>query len=332
MALKHYFNTVFKFFVFVLLCYVFYRQWSAVPSFEILHSAFLSDLSRSEWLLLAAAIFFMPLNWLLETLKWNTLLKPDVHLKLWPAFKAILSGVTVSLFTPNRTGEYAGRILLVEAQHNWKAAIASVMGSFAQILVLTGMGVLGAAGFLYVLPGSGHRFLYAVALSGLLPWLAALYLYFHPVLLLSLSQRLPLPKRLGNYLKPLNVISNWSKAQLGKVLVLALLRYLVYGGQYLLVLAFFGVSPSLWQGISGVATIFLLQTGIPLPPFGALLARGEIALMVWTVFDANEIAILAATFVLFIINLSLPALFGAIFIFKTNVLKSIGYDDKQEKE
>jgi len=53
-----------------------------------------------------------------------------------------------------------------------------------------------------------------------------------------------------------------------------------------------------------------------------------LALFVWKNFEANEISILAATFTLFIINLSFPAFVGMIYIIKTNILKSLGYESK----
>lgn len=87
----------------------------------------------------------------------------------------------------------------------------------------------------------------------------------------------------------------------------------------------FGINITLITALSGISTIFLVQTSVPLPMVVGLLVRGEIALTVWGNTGANELAILAATFLLFIINLSVPALLGLVIIVKTNVLKSLGY-------
>jgi len=87
-----------------------------------------------------------------------------------------------------------------------------------------------------------------------------------------------------------------------------------------------GVDVPFGAAFAGIATIFLVQTGIPLPLAGSLLARAEIALFMWGTFDANELSILAATFGLFIINLALPALLGAVFIVKINEPKTIDYE------
>lgn len=320
-------NITLKILVLGLLCYAFYLQIFSGGSFQAIRQAFLQNYQALRPGYLILAVLLMPLNWLLETQKWRLLLRPDVDLPLSIAFRAVLGGVTVSLFTPNRTGEYAGRILLVDAQYNWKAAIASLVGSFSQIIVLTGMGIPGLIYFLTFLPKADYWAW--LPYVGILPWGILLLLYLRTPRLLSLLNQFRIPERWKNHLRPLAVVKHYSQRQLVQALGLSFLRYLVYSAQYLLVLALFGIKPDLLEGVAGVATIFLLQTGIPLPPFGALLARGEIALLVWSVFGANEISILAATFLVFIINLSLPSLVGAVFILKTNVLKSIGYDDNQ---
>ena len=54
-----------------------------------------------------------------------------------------MSGVTVSIFTPNRTGEFAGRVLHLDAGIRIKAAIASVIGSMNQLLITIIAGGIG---------------------------------------------------------------------------------------------------------------------------------------------------------------------------------------------
>lgn len=318
--------------IFGLLLYALYVQVFATDSLDTLRQAFLLELKDPEWWYAGLAVALVPVNWLLETFKWQVLLRPEVRLPLGKALKAVLGGVTVSLFMPNRTGEYAGRLLLTDATHNWRVVLATLIGSLAQIVVLTGLGISGAGFFVWYvttweLPGAVE--VWVVLTMG---WLGLVWLYFHTRSVVYVLRRLPFGNWLDRYLSHLLIHGSCTQFQLVSALSLAFLRYFVYAGQYLLLLGFFGINPGFWQGASGIATVFLLQTGIPLPPFGALLARSEIALLVWSAFEANEISILSATNALFIINLTLPALCGAFFIFRTNVLKSIGYEKNQSKE
>jgi hypothetical protein len=72
--------------------------------------------------------------------------------------------------------------------------------------------------------------------------------------------------------------------------------------------------------MAGIATIFLVQASVPLPPAMGLLARSEIALFVWGFFTQDHVDILAATFSLFVINIAVPALLGLVFIVQVNII------------
>ena len=85
----------------------------------------------------------MPVNWIFETLKWRVLIEKVEKLSFKKSFAAIIAGVTLSIFTPNRIGEYGGRILFVKAKNNWKSVIATLVGSFSQLLIILSAGMLG---------------------------------------------------------------------------------------------------------------------------------------------------------------------------------------------
>jgi len=96
----------------------------------------------------------------------------------------------------------------------------------------------------------------------------------------------------------------------------AWLRYGLYSIQYYAILRFYGIDLPLDAALAGVGSIYLLQTAIPLPPVLALLARGEIALLIWGIWGANALSILAASYTLFVLNLAFPALLGLFYIVK----------------
>ena len=97
-------------------------------------------------------------------------------------------------------------------------------------------------------------------------------------------------------------------------------------------LQFFGIQVSIINGIAGIATIFLFQTSIPLPPVMGLFVRGKIALDIWGLFSDNELGILASTFSLWILNLIVPALIGMVFIIKINVVQSLGIKSNSDEK
>jgi len=68
-------------------------------------------------------IFLMLVNWSFEALKWKTLIHHIQEISFFRAFRAILSGLSVSLAmnTPNGSGEYVGRILYVNEGNRIRA-------------------------------------------------------------------------------------------------------------------------------------------------------------------------------------------------------------------
>ncbi|MEL6865069.1 MAG: lysylphosphatidylglycerol synthase transmembrane domain-containing protein [Bacteroidota bacterium] len=313
--------------LFLLLLYLIYRQLIARDNLTAMWMTFQQQLSWSQAPWLLAAILLMPLNWALETLKWQNLIRSfEPQMSFSRAYQAIFSGVTLSVFTPNRIGEYGGRILFVRPENNWKAVIATLVGSFSQLLVLLGMGLLGMTYFIGQYIGmEGYLLFGMLSLGALL--IAVLFLCFYQIdLLIPLAKRLPFIDRLKPFARHILLLREYESATLSRVLKYAFFRYLVYATQYLLLMAFFGIELPWLAGLSGVATIFLLQTSIPLPPMIGLVSRGNIALFIWGMFSSNELAILAATFGLWILNLVIPALIGTVFMLNTNVLKSLGYE------
>ncbi len=270
-------------------------------------------------------LLLMPVNWMLETLKWRQFLPQRPP--FWESQKATLAGVTIALFTPNRIGDYGGRVLLVKAEDNWPTIVATVAGNYCQLLVLISGGVLGLTYF-------GRRYLSEEwsSLQNLIP-LAIVFLLVLWSLPLALQRTSPYLKKLEQYrwMRPLvhNLLAlkSVSTTALVKAVFFAALRYGIYSLQYFFILRFYGIGIPVWDALAGVSSIFFIQTSVPLPPVSALLARGQIAMLIWTPFGANAISILAATFSLFIINLIIPAFLGLIYIIKTNAIKSLGYEN-----
>lgn len=290
-------------------------------------ATFVAGMSTESWHLAAIVLLLMPLNWLVEAAKWRVLMRPFRQLTLWQALQGTLAGITLSLLTPNRLGEYGGRVLGVEAKDNWAAFLSTAVGNLCQLIVLFATGTAGLSYFCSLhFPSLAPQVRIITFLISILLWIMVLVLFRVGTVGEWIAGRLPGSGRMRRVLDQAALLRRYDKVTLAAGLGMAFLRYLIYSSQYFLLLLFFGVAVRPEAAYAGIATIFFIQTGLPLPPLMGLLARGEIALLVWGAFGANEFSILAATFALFIINLATPALLGLTFIVKTNVLKSLGYE------
>lgn len=318
-------NLAFKLLIATLLFYVIYRQIFARENAAELFANFKVQLREGNILYLIVCIILMPINWLLESKKWQTLSKNFEPQNLSDSIKTVLGGVVCSLFSPARIGEYGGRVLFVKSENNWKAVTATMVGSVSQLAVVLSIGSLGLIGWLDYYAVSNRFSLIALIVLWFCFTLLGLGVYYHIDLFINILRRVKLFNRFKSFYEGLSVLKEYQQSDLTKTLGYSFIRYMVYSTQYLLLLLFFGINIGLFASFSGISAIFFIQTGVPLPPIWDLFARGEVAIQIWGIYGANELSILAATFTLWAINLILPSLLGLIFIVKINIIKSIGY-------
>lgn len=303
-----------KLLLLALLAWAVYHQTIGREDARALGLAFLNRFNLANLPFLLGCILLTPLNWGWETWKWQELVRPIVQIPFRKAFRAILAGITVSLFTPNRTGEYGGRILLVEAPYQLRVVVATLVGSIGQWAVLAGMGAIGACYFFLKNGYIQGPYAILTAVAGLVVCLLSLRIFFRVGWFAKLA-----PRRWQGILR---ILKRYQPAALRRILAICWLRYLTYALQYYLLLHFFGIEAPLWTALAGIATLFLFQTSLPLPPVLGVFARGEAALFIWGHFSDQTWNILGASFSLFILNLVGPALLGAIVIVQTNVTNS----------
>jgi len=318
-------NLALKLLIAALLFYVIYRQLFSRDNAAELFASFKQQLSEGNIFYLIACIILMPINWLLESKKWQILSRNFEPQDMLDSIKTVLGGVVCSLFSPARIGEYGGRVLFVKPENNWKAVTATMVGSLSQLVVVLSVGSLGLISWLGYYAVSNRFSLTALIILWFFFTLLGLGIFYHIDLFINILKRVKVFNRFKSFYEGLKVLNAYRQRDLTKTLSISFVRYLVYSTQYLLLLLFFGINIGLLPSFSGISAIFFIQTGVPLPPIWDLFARGEVAIQIWGIYDANELSILAATFTLWAINLILPSLLGLVFIVKINIIKSIGY-------
>lgn len=325
---NRYLNLGVKVGVTVLLVLVLYYEISHHQHISEVWAAFVTQCHSVNIGYLIAVLILMPLNWLAEMEKWRQFVARYEYMPRGRAFMAVLTGVTFSLFTPNRVGEYGGRVLYVQPRNQWRAVVANLVGNFCQFMVLLAMGVMGALYVLRYLDMMNRQWATALIVVSAASLPVLFWLYYHFELVIDFIKQIKILKPVLPLLRQLNlgVVRQFTKAERTSILAWAVLRFFIYAIQYYLLLVFFGIKTDILTGLAGISALFLLQTSIPLPPLSGLVARGNLAVLLWQQFGANEVAALAATFTLWVINLVIPALIGTFSFFYVNISKSLGYE------
>ena len=316
MPLKKYLSIIIKIVIVFFSFYFIYQQLVENKSFEELDISVLIDIFKKNKVYLVGVILMMFLNWLVEALKWRYMISKIENISIMTAYRAVFTGITVSTFTPNRIGEYGGRVFCLEKGDRIKAVFITVLCSMSQLLVTILYGSIS----LFILFDEiliDKTFL-SVSLLILLN-LFLLFSYFNISHIVNFLGKFKLIKSFKKYFEVL-VMYNY------KDLIIAFIysntRYFIFSLQFIILLHVFGINISFMDAILSVMLIFFFITITPTITIAEIGVRGSVAIFVLGLFSSNDIAILSSTTLLWLINLIIPAIIGSFFIFSLKFFRS----------
>ncbi len=253
-------------------------------------------------------VLWSGVNWYLEGVKWNVLIR-DIHPeRVMQSLKISLIAHVFSMLTPAKTGEFGGKLLYYPAGVRKQAATRIALGNLWQLAVTYTFGVLGFV-YLYVRFGA---FLPARVVSRLY--------YFFLVLLLLFVLAAVFNRRFGwwGWLKKAKYHVGVSVHR--KVAALSLLRYVVFAHQYYFLLKIMEFPVDYLTGMSMIAMVYVLASMLPVINIFDVLVKGSVALLVFSLVEELEAKILLVSTIMWICNFLLPVLPGVVFLFvqKTN--------------
>ena len=219
----------------------------------------------------------------------------------------MLSGVTLSIITPNQIGDFVGRVLHLQVLNKLKGSFVAVVGHTAQILVTAMFGVVALWFF-----GEQLNLLYWWVPASIL----IVFLIYQYLKLGSLYQKIEAWKWIQRVQKYLHVFGDFSANELREILVLSFFRYLIYLVQYILLLHFFKVDISIPVALFCVMGTFSRQSMVPSFLLLEVGLRGASALLFFTIFTSNVTGVLLTAYSLWMLNLLLPGIIGLYVIYR----------------
>lgn len=263
---------------------------------------------------LVASLLLLPAGFSVEAHKWRQLLRAAgaPYMGFKKSFISVLCGTAASAVTPNRVGDYPGRVLALKGVPLQSGTVAGVLGAGSQLATL----------FLWAIPAA-----LSIPVSGnLMPqsWVAALAIggagislgiYFLAHRWVKWLLRIPLLKRLVPAQQ--NISGNTPAAVLWTALGWSLLRFAVYTTQFWLLLHWLSVPMAPVQGWLRCAFFFSVLAVIPNFALAEIGIRGAVALFLFDPSGANSAAVFLASLFLWLTNLAVPSLVGALLWFRT---------------
>jgi hypothetical protein len=297
------------------------------------------DIQLGTFLLLALLLVLAAVNWMLEAVKWKLLAGKLEPISIGKAFRGILYGVCLGFVTPKRSGEIAGRALVLKPGNQVKGMLINMAGGLSQLGVTLVVGLASLGWVIYFRgtaashdasipsglaaasdivaassePATASGPSLAIFPLAILLALIFLLLYSHRLLRWYLSTP-GIPK----WTTRVSVLLQVSRPELGRLVGLSFIRYLVFLLQFFLLLQVFQTPISLYASFLLLSITYLVLAAIPLSALGEAGIRGSVVLLAYGWIAAGvpvpplvETGLVAGILGLWLVNLVLPALAGA---------------------
>lgn len=278
---------------------------------NILEQPFLSEILVFKGInaaIFIAVLFLLPVNWGLEAVKWKLLVSNNGKFSFTESLKGVLTGVALGFATPHGLGDYFGRILQLNIHDREKLVGSVLLTRLSQFSVTLIFGLFSFLYFFHLRFNEDPLISYLIVSISLF----ALVLFFG--LLTFHHQFLMILKLFPFIWKYCRALEDYSRADIFRIFLFSILRYLVFSLQFVLLLFIFNVSNDPWILFLGVNFVFLAKSIIP--TLFELGVREYAAVYFFSAFALSDYDIVQASLCLWIINLLFPAIIGMFLVFK----------------
>jgi Lysylphosphatidylglycerol synthase TM region len=326
--LKKTYNYLLRFAI-ILATYTFlYQQIFIKKNLEEVVLLFM-ELVRSPNFVIGILFVFalMLLNWSIETWKWQFQISKLEKVSFFKSYQAILTGISVSAFLPNRVGDYFGRVFTLEKANHIEGILITIIGSISQFIATIFLGSIALIFFFPVFTDTSEYFygyFYPALVTVILVANFLLILFYFNISILSNLIKKVTKKNWEKLRDHMKAFSCFNRLELLKILLISISRYLVFSFQFYLLLRLFSVEIPISYALILIPVVYLAITAIPTVALSEIGVRGSVSIYLIGLYFSKisqdsvsaEVGIFAAASILWLINIVLPAVAGTIFVFK----------------
>lgn len=305
--------------ILVLAFWFIFQKLSNNQNISNFRSLTASLSSASVWTIVITLFLLMLLNWFIEALKWKYLLRDVEKIGTWRAVESVYCGLTWAVFTPNRIGEYGGRVFFLSPRKRIIGVISMGVGAVGQMVVTNVLGALALLWFvasfieLNIIINFALTFLVAIFCSFFL------LLYFNIQLIDGLLSKIKFIKPFRRFF---SILAKYKKADLFRILAYSFARFFVFTTQYCLIIHLLIPEIHIPSMVLIMFIIFFIQSSLPSLDLLDIGVRAMTATYFFGFVTNQDVAIMAATACIWLINLIIPAILGSVFVLKLNFFGS----------
>ncbi|WP_179315999.1 lysylphosphatidylglycerol synthase domain-containing protein [Winogradskyella undariae] len=280
-------------------------------------SAFITFLDKYESFSFKTITFLILLsffNWFFEISKWKNLVNSIKTISLIEATKQSLGGLTASLITPNRIGEYGAKAMYYTKPFRTKIVLLNLLGNLAQMAITT---LLGCVGLLFFINRYSIKINYYTVLQ------YSVIVLLIGLLLLFLTKQNHFKIKGFSFRSVIIFLKSISlKTHLTNILY-SLLRYILFSSQFYYLLIVFRIEISYFEAMTVITSMYVLASIIPAISIFDFVIKGSIAVFLFSFLNVNELTILTITTLMWLFNFVLPSIVGSYFVINFKLPKPV---------
>jgi len=296
-----------------------------VLSFWIIYWRLKSDFTETNLTLLSQSVFsasgivsvllcllLIPVNWGIESYKWQLITSPLEKISFKNAQKSVYSGLCLGNLAPGRATEFLGKIIFFAAKNRPQITVMHFVNGMFQLSITF---VVGFIALTFKINSFGEEYLW-VAYVCMCTATLVLGIFVFSIIKIDkvlhfVSNKISKQKNIEHF------EYKFSKATLIKLFSFSFIRYLVFFLQMALLINLF--SGTFNSNIAlGMALYFLITTAIPMISVIEAAIRAAVALIVFKGCGISDTALALASVNVWIINIIIPSIIGYYFLLKQN--------------
>jgi hypothetical protein len=312
-AAKKLFSYLLKAAILVLAFIFIYRRVNNnanLKQFETL----IAHISHNQVVItMSFVVLLMIVNWVLESLKWKYLTRKLVIITAWEAIEAVFCGLTWAVFTPNRIGEYGGRVMFLPNRKRIHGLFAMAVGSFGQNVITNVLGLSALIWFSFTFLHLNIWISFGLSVVAISFMVLLSVFYFNIRWLVSLLNSIRFLKK---YHRFFDIMGRYKTTELLNIMWFCIARFFVFSFQYYLVIHLLMPEISLFPMMMMVFILFFIQSALPSLDLLDVGVRSMTASTFFVYITDQKIAVVAAVSSIWLINLIIPAILGSVFVLK----------------
>lgn len=283
---------------------------TALLDFKVL----LSSISDQVIFVTLTLVFgLMLMNWIVEALKWKYICLQFQPISFSKAVESVFSGLAWAIFTPNRIGEYGGRVLFLNPKKRIFGVIGMGIGSISQMVITNVVGVWAFCWFVYTyLEIQGFWFI-SIFLLTILYSIFFIILYFRIGLINDLLIKIPFLKKHKRFFE---LLLRYDQRKLRRIFLYSVIRYAVFTSQYCLLMQVLIPHLPFFEMVMMIFILFFVQSALPSLDLFDVGVRSLTANYFFGFLTEMNIAIMAIAACIWFVNLIVPAIIGSFFTLK----------------